>query len=147
MKILLLLLLLIKACCAQSTELVGHCRAKLRVNKEAMDKREDTLALDIAIEFLDGQQMLFFIEGMTAVEGKEYTISRYINFNYKRVGADFYLLHRRASEKLNSDTYPDNGLIDYFGVEFENPKYHILKFYNGYLFANVFSPLFICQNL
>ncbi|WP_187433286.1 hypothetical protein [Serratia marcescens] len=139
-----MLLLLMSAASSQAIELSGHCQTKLRVHKEFPDGRMNMLVLDIAIEFLDNKQMLLFIEGSTSLEGKDYTLSRYVNYAYKKEGNDFYELQRKTTETLHADNYPGDDFTEQFGIEVEHPKFHISRFYNNYIFANQFAPVFIC---
>ncbi|MCG3100554.1 hypothetical protein MAQ58_13970 [Enterobacter sp. DRP3] len=145
MRVTLMILLLLSAAITQAAELSGHCQTKLRVHKQLPDGKENMLVLDIAIEFIDNEQMLLFLEGSSSSNGKEYVLSRYVNYSYQHIGDDFYALHRTSTDALHLDNDPDDSFTEQFGIEIENPKLYISKFYSNYIFANQFSPVFICM--
>ncbi|HDX4051645.1 TPA: hypothetical protein ROG05_004077 [Enterobacter soli] len=145
MRVILALLLLMSAAIGQASELTGHCQTKLRIHKELPDGKVNVLALDVAVEFIENQQMLLFVEGSTSINGKEYILSRYVNYSYRKKGDDFYEMERISTEALHLDNYPSDTFTEEFGIEVEHPKFHISKFYNAYIFANQFAPVFICM--
>jgi hypothetical protein len=144
MKIGIMLILMMSFFSCQATELSGECQTKLRVHKELTGGKENLLILDMAVEFLDEQQILFFLEGSTTLQEKTYTISRYLTFTYSKKADDFYSLKRVSIEKFSSDNYPDENFTEQFGIDAERPLIHISKLKNHYIFANDFSPIFIC---
>lgn len=145
MKIFMMFLLLMCVTFSHASTFSGHCQSKLRVHKELPNGGVNILSLDIAIEFIDNGKMLFYIEGTTFANGSKYSLSRYINYDYQKKGEDFYEMKRTSTELLHPDNYPGDSFMDEFGIEVERPKIYISKIYNEYVFANQFSPVFICM--
>lgn len=144
MKIGIMLILMMSFLSCQAADLSGECHTKLRVHKELPWGKENLLVLDMAVEFLDEQHILFFLEGSTTLQEKTYIISRYLTFTYSKKADDFYSLQRVSIEKFSSDNYPDENFTELFGIDAERPLLHISKLKNHYIFANEFSPVFIC---
>jgi hypothetical protein len=137
------------SCFAFSSELNVSCQAKLRVHTEIDSSLKETsqvLALDIAIDFLDNNQLVVNIEGETdAKNGGKYTVSRYLTYQYRKLGYDFYLLDKKSTERLSIDNYPNDNFTELYGLDDDHSRVKITKLNGNYLFSNLFSPVFLCM--
>ena len=124
--------------------LSGQCSAKFRVHTAQPTGQDNMMALDLSIQFIPGNKMIFFMEGNASLDGNRYTIARYLTFSYDSPEQDYYSLHREAIQRLQSDNYLADDLVARFGLYDISPNLHITELNNNYVFANEFSPLFIC---
>lgn len=144
MKSITVIMLFILSFSCQAIDLEGHCQTKLRVHKESSSHHDNVLILDIAIEFIKNNKMVFFLEGSTQIENKMYSISRYLTYSYEVIDDNVFKLNKLSVDKLHFDNAPDNNITEEFGIYNEKPIFRISKIYGNYLFANQFSPVFIC---
>ncbi|MGF6267686.1 hypothetical protein [Lelliottia nimipressuralis] len=138
------LILLTFASIAKADTLTGECWSKFRVHTLQPSGQENLMVLDLAIQFIKSDEMIFFMEGGVVVADKKYNIARYLTFSYSKLGDDYYSLQRISVQRLHSDNYDADDLAANFGLHDSAPKFHITTLSNNYIFANEFAPLLIC---